>query len=212
MKLLVILFFTALLSYSTYSFFRKSKKLALVLSISIVVFILGFTAIAMARAHADPSDGWCGRSHSTTSYPPEKLVTAMDFFEQANYEYDKGDCNKAIENYSKSIKLNPKYSQSYNNRGYTYMRLREFDKALPDFNRALELKPNYYNALKNRADTYIYLKDYKKAEIDFEKAIEIGGSNNLCGDLFTVKFEGTGFWNQLFKFPKFMIECSKKDN
>lgn len=178
------------------------------LSISIAVFILGFTAIAIARGHNQP-DGWCGRSHPTTSYPPEKLITAMDFFEQGNYEYDLGKCDKAIESYSKSIKINPKYAQSYNNRGYTYLRLRDFDKSLPEFNKALELKPDYYNALKNRADTYIYLKDYKNAQKDLENAITIGGSNNLCGDLFTVKFYKTGVLNQIINFPKFMIECSR---
>lgn len=209
MKLLIILVFTALLSYSTYSFFRKSKKLALTLSISIVVFVFGLLTIAMIQSSKDNSDGWCGKNHITSSYPPEKLVTAMDFFEQGNYEYDTGDCKKAIESYTKSIKLNPKYSQSYNNRGYTYMRLREFDKALPDFDMALSIKPDYINALRNRADVYSYKKDYQKAIPDYELAISLGGDpKNLCGDLLTAK-HGGGDFSLIFIDPIGVLKCMR---
>lgn len=209
MRLLVILAFTFFVSYFIYMFFRKKKKLGLTLAIIFALSMIIMTASAIHRGQKQP-DGWCGRAHTSTSYPPEKLVTAMDYFEQANYEYDLGNCSTAVDSYTKSIKLNPKYPQSYNNRGYTYMRLRDFDKALPDFDKALELNPNYFNALKNRADTYSYFKDYEKARVDYETAIKLGGSNNLCGDLFTAKYEGTGFFNQLFHFPKFMIECSRR--
>lgn len=209
MKLLVILTFTFFVSYFIYLFFRKKKKLGLTLAIIFALSMVIMTASAIHRGQKQP-DGWCGRPHQTISYPPEKQVTAMDFFELGNYEYDLGNCEKAIEAYSKSIKLNPKYAQSYNNRGYTYMRLREFDEALLDLTIALGIKPDYVNALRNRADVYSYKKDYEMARKDYETAIKFGGSNNLCGDLFTAKFEGTGFFNQLFNFPKFMIECGRR--
>src|SRR5688500_18287199 len=153
MRFLVVLVFTSLLSYSTYSFFRKKKKLALTLSISVAVFVFGLATIVMANAQksAKSHDGWCNEIHSTNSYPPQTWSSAMDYFEAGNYRYDIGHCDWAIGEYTKSISLDPTYAQAYNNRGYTYMRLRDFEKALPDLNMAISLNPDYLNALKNRA-------------------------------------------------------------
>lgn len=155
-------------------------------------------------------DGWCGRPHSTNSYPPEKKVTSLDYFELGNYEYDRGNCVEAIDAYNMTIKLNPNYPQGYNNRGYTYMRMREFEKALVDLNMAIKLRPDYVNALRNRADVYSNLEDYEKARVDYEQAIDLGGSRDLCGDLFTAKYEKTGLLNKLLQFPRHMIECGRR--
>lgn len=186
----------------------KLKKNKVFLPVLLVCVLLFSLIVIRTNSPKENFDGWCSRPHQTNSYPPEKQISSMDFFELGNYQYDTGDCQKAIESYTKSIKLNPKYAQSHNNRGYTYMRLREFDKALPDLNMALTLNPNYVNALRNRADVYNHTEDYSNAINDYERAIILGGSENLCGDLFTLK-HGKEIFGGLFSFPKFMIECSK---
>jgi len=45
----------------------------------------------------------------------------------------------ALDNYNNAIKLNPKYTEAYMERGAYYMTFQQFDKALPDLKKAKEL-------------------------------------------------------------------------
>jgi len=119
----------------------------------------------------------------------------MDYFEQGNYDYDTGNCEKAIVAYTKSIELNPEYSQAYNNRAYTYMRMREYKPALADLEKALKLKPDYIQALMNRADIHNYYYDINRqsAIVDYKKARSLGATQketSVCGHLFLAEHNG----------------------
>lgn len=81
--------------------------------------------------------------------------------------------DKAIADYSQAIKLNPKYTVAYYNRGYTYYNKGEFDKAIADFNQAIELDIKYTIAYNNRGDVYNNKKEYDKAIADFNNAIKL---------------------------------------
>lgn len=204
MRLLLVLGTAALLSFLTFRIFKRARLLAFIIAGFAALF--SFVILTAWVTPNNSNDGWCGRYHGSNSHPPQILATSMDYFELANYEYDKGNCREAVEAYTKSIELNPSYAQSYNNRAYTYMRLREFDKALADLNMALTINPNYVNALRNRADVYSKIPDYQKAEADYERAIELGNKNDLCGDLFTARNDGD-FWKSLLNFPIGLIKC-----
>lgn len=203
MKLLISLFLIAIIGYAVYYFLskkttskqkhKKADKKALGITAAVVVVLLGGLTFLMYRAETAP-DIQCGKMHTTPSYPPANLKTAMDYFEQGNYEYDRGNCQKAIVDYTRSIELNPKYPQAYNNRGYTYMRMRDYQAALPDFDKAIALNPKYIQALMNRGDihNYYYQIDRPSAVADYEKVISLGGGQetSVCGHLFLAKHEG----------------------
>jgi tetratricopeptide (TPR) repeat protein len=156
------------------------------------------------------ADLQCSASHSTTNIPPAGLKTAADYFEQGNYDYDTGNCVKAIADYTNSINLDSKNPQVYNNRAYTYMRLRDYKSALPDLDRAITLNPNYINALINRGDihNYYYEIDRKAAIADYQKVIALGGTRgtSVCGHLFLAKHNG---WNlgTVFGLPSAYFQC-----
>lgn len=133
----------------------------------------------------------------------------MDYFLQGDYDYDTGNCTKAITDYTTSIKLNPNYPQAYNNRAYTYMRLRNYKNALPDLDKAISLNPNYIQSLMNRGDIHnYYLVDRKSAIADYEKVIALGGTNgtSVCGHLFLAQHNG---WNlgTLIGLPLAYFRC-----
>lgn len=205
MRLLLVLAIVALMSGTAFWFFRKARLIATILAlfVALFAFILGG---AITAPRGESNDGWCGRYHGSNSYPPQALITSMDYFEMGNYEFDKGNCAQAVAEYTKSIALNPIYPQSYNNRAYTYMRMRQFENALTDLNMALSINPNYVNALRNRGDVFSRLGDYGKAEADYERAIELGNKKDLCGDLFTSRNNGD-FWKSLLNFPIGLIRC-----
>lgn len=163
---------------------RKMNWIALTVSGFIGLVLLSLVGVVIYFAKTS-TDTWCTTKHYTNAYPPQELISSMDYFEKGNYEYDKGNCDQALADYGKSIELNGNYPQTYNNRAYTYMRMENFDLAIADLDRAIELDPNYLHALRNRADVNGYKLGNKKEAIkDYEKIIELAGpSTDVCAHL-----------------------------
>ncbi len=91
-----------------------------------------------------------------------------------------GKYNKAIENYTKSIKLNPQHAMTYNNRGLAKHALENYKEAIEDYNKAVELDSQdaiFYNSrgVANSAlgECNSALGEYNAAIADFSKAIEL---------------------------------------
>jgi Tfp pilus assembly protein PilF len=181
---------------------KKSKRIASLTASLVVILLVVLLGVTINRGnHA--ADGQCGVYHATESYPPSSTTSAMDYFDLGNYDYDKGDCTKAVEDYAKSIELNPNYPQAYNNRAYTYLRLRNYDAALADLNKAIALNPNYIQALVNRGDIYNnFIVDKDKAIIDYQKVISLGGTKgtSVCSKLLDA--QSNGVWDRFFKIPQ----------
>ncbi len=205
MKLLVLLLFIAIIATCVYFYlsqkmngnkkYKKRNRKPLIITALVVVVLLGFLVFGMYSS-ANAPDTQCTTIHMVKSNPPTSLKSAMDYFMQGNYDYDKGNCNKAIIDYTTSIQLNPNFPEAYNNRAYTYMRMRDYKDALLDLNTALRLKPDYIQALMNRGDihNYYYQIDRQSTIADYKKVISLGGiqSTSVCGHLFLAEHNG---WN-----------------
>ena len=74
------------------------------------------------------------------------------FFNLKNYE-------KAIDQWEKAIKIDPKFVDGLNNLGNAFLRINKFDEAINYLNRALNLRPNFF-------ETY-----YTLSEIFFQKGM-----------------------------------------
>jgi tetratricopeptide (TPR) repeat protein len=201
---LISLFLIAIIAYGVYWFSskivnidKKQKKhnhTPLFFTAFVVAILLGFLGFIIYRSATAP-DVQCGETHAAASKLPANLKSAMNYFEQGNYDYDIGDCNRAIADYTTSIKLDPTNPQIYNNRAYTYMRMRNYKLALADLDTALKLKPDYIQALMNRADihSYYYDIDRQNAVIDYKKAKSLGATQkktSVCGHLFLAEHNG----------------------
>jgi len=75
------------------------------------------------------------------------------------------DYDKAIKNFSKSINLNPKYPESFNNRGIAYAEIQSYILAIKDYDEAIKLNKNYFSPHLNKG---IALKNSQK----FNQAID----------------------------------------
>ena len=73
--------------------------------------------------------------------------------------------DSAIKNFTKSIDLNPKYPENFNNRGIAYAEIQSYGLAIKDYNEAISLNKNYFSAHLNKA---ILLKNSQK----FNEAID----------------------------------------
>ena len=187
---------------------KKTSRKIIGISVFVALALLGFLAFAMYQSAIAP-DTQCSNNHVTTTRPPEILITAQDYFNFGNYDYDIGNCPLAIIQYSKAISIDSTYVQAYNNRAYTYMRMRQYDKALSDLNTAIVLKPEYIQALMNRGDihNYYYNIDRSDAMIDYQKVISLGGEKNtsVCGHLFLARHNGWNIWT-ILSLPEVFID------
>lgn len=193
MKILFLLFVILGASFGIYLLqihIKKINRKAFSVSAGFAGVLILLLAV-LAFAGSKRPDGWCGVYRESKTYPPMEVVSAMDYFELGNYQYDTGDCDSAVKSYSKSIELNGNYPQSLNNRAFTLMRMQRYQEALDDLDAALVLNPNYINALMNRGDirNYYFNIDKQVAIADYEKIISFAGARgtSVCGHLFMAR-------------------------
>jgi tetratricopeptide (TPR) repeat protein len=66
---------------------------------------------------------------------------------------------------------------AFNNRGFAYYELGEYDNAIQDESQAIVLKPGYIQALLTRAGSYYMLDNYSKAIQDYNQVLAQDSTN-----------------------------------
>jgi len=89
--------------------------------------------------------------------------------------------NRALaeEDYQKSLLINPRQPETYNNLGALYLDSKRYDDAIFNFTQALSYRPNYFMALMNRGIAYSRIGRMSNALTDFEKAEKVNSSEPL---------------------------------
>jgi SpoVK/Ycf46/Vps4 family AAA+-type ATPase len=100
-----------------------------------------------------------------------QIADAMSYYQIANDFFEKGDYEKAIENYNMAILLNPVFSEAYFNRALCYYQLKNYDKSIADYSKAAELDPKNPNIYNNKGDAFYRKQDYASAIKDYDKAV-----------------------------------------
>jgi tetratricopeptide (TPR) repeat protein len=94
----------------------------------------------------------------------------------------KRDYEKAIEDMSKIIEIEPNSYTSYVERGETFYKQQQYDRAIKDYTRAIELiekqaknkqKEELTNILIKRGNAYRFNNQLEEAIADFSRAIEL---------------------------------------
>jgi tetratricopeptide (TPR) repeat protein len=86
---------------------------------------------------------------------------------------EKGDHDRAVQDFDQAIYLNPKDEIPYYDRGYSYKKKGNYDRAIQDFTQALHLNPNFERAYYDRGNVYIDKDDYDRAIQEFDQAIRL---------------------------------------
>lgn len=82
--------------------------------------------------------------------------------------------DKATADYNQAIKLNPKYSLAYNNRGRVRQKRDDLAGAMADFNQAIKLNPKNAMAYRDRGNAKRKKGDLDGAIADYDRAIKLG--------------------------------------
>ncbi len=80
--------------------------------------------------------------------------------------------NVSLENYERAIKIDPRDSDAYFNRGFEYFKMGSYEEAIKDFNRVESLEPENILPVLYRGKSKIKIKDMRGAIRDFSRVIE----------------------------------------
>ncbi|MEE4196918.1 MAG: tetratricopeptide repeat protein [Bacteroidales bacterium] len=85
--------------------------------------------------------------------------------------------DQALEDYSKTIQINPENPNTYLYRGALYYENQDYNEAMDDFSKVIRIDPQNPFAFYNRGMIYLKLQEEDKACEDFHKACELGNTN-----------------------------------
>jgi tetratricopeptide (TPR) repeat protein len=85
----------------------------------------------------------------------------------------KGDLERASRDFSEAIRIDPKYPESYSERGQVLFRLGETERAIADYSAAIARDPQHGIAFRARGMAYLYLGKTDPALADLSKAIDL---------------------------------------
>ena len=98
---------------------------------------------------------------------------AGDFYIQGMEKLNKGDYQRAIQDFNQAIQINPNYDDAYLSRGVTRRNLGDNQGASADYDQALRIAPNFAEVYVNRGVTRAELGDKQGAIADYNQALQI---------------------------------------
>ena len=88
-----------------------------------------------------------------------------------------GDHQKAFDDYSRAIALDPSYPLAYFNRGNLWSTGGGDERAIGDYGSAIDLDPQYAGAYNNRGAAWQRLGDYELAIEDYNHSVDLAPAN-----------------------------------
>jgi len=96
---------------------------------------------------------------------------SSDLGEKGVTAFKQGDYDKAIDDFSRAVRLNTNYVGAYYFRGLAYMAKSQYDNSISDFSRALALNTNYADAYYFRGLCYMNEKQYNRSLADLSQSL-----------------------------------------
>jgi len=128
--------------------------------------------------------------------PPVSMAIALQ--NRATAYLDKGERDRAIQDYDRAIQLNPRYSNAFNGRGVAYQDKGDNEHALQDYSEAIRLDPMNANAFNGRCWLRAAVGQLESALADCNESLKLrpGNSNTLDSRGFV--YLRLGRWDEAF--------------
>ncbi|CAG1064630.1 hypothetical protein BAC1_00192 [uncultured bacterium] len=93
---------------------------------------------------------------------------------------EKGDYSRAIEYFTTTVAMEPRFIKAYINRGFSFSATGEPGRAIKDFSKVLELDPGYVKAYLNRGFLYLQSGENGLALKDLSEAVRLEKNNGFA--------------------------------
>jgi tetratricopeptide (TPR) repeat protein len=136
---------------------------------------------------------------------------AVAHYNRGSVYRDRSDYDRAIEDYTAAIRLDPRYAAPHNGRGIAYRYKGDPDRALVDLEAAIRLKadnPSYHH---NRANVYLDLAQYDRAIADYGNAIRLNPKFSLAFSQRAAAFRRKGDYERSIADYDKAIELNPKN-
>lgn len=109
---------------------------------------------------------------------------AGNYFGRGMSYYVIQDSDRAIADFTQTIRLDPNFTDAYKYRGVVYYYYKkDYERAIADLTQALKLNPNSAESYNWRGWAYLEKKDYNRAIADYTQAIKLDPNSEspYCG-------------------------------
>ncbi len=105
------------------------------------------------------------------------------YYDRGLFNQDNGELNKAIEDYTAILVIDPNYKDAHYNLGYIHLvYLKVYDQAIKHFTDAIRCDPYFVPAYYNRGLCYEYLGNGAAAAADYKQALTLLPTYKLAID------------------------------
>jgi tetratricopeptide (TPR) repeat protein len=108
------------------------------------------------------------------------LTEAAKYLDEGTALYYKGDYEKALQAYEKTIELDPDYAGAWYNKGVSLVKLDRHKESLKAFEKVLELDPDNAGAWYNKGVSLVNLGRYKESLKALEKALKLSPESTVA--------------------------------
>ena len=134
-----------------------STILALMMLTFVAAFLIFIHSSAMAAGSSSSS-----RSRSDSLY--DKRQKANIYFKKGLAYQERGQYEKAANQYIKALKTDKGYAEAYSNLGFCYRKQGQFDRAISAYKRAIYIKPTLAEAHEYIGEAYAEMRKFDLAE------------------------------------------------
>lgn len=149
-------------------------------AVLVLVFVPGMHAWAQwsddAQRCRTISDSDQALAYCTAAIESGRLSTAnlaVTFNNRGDAYHQKGNYDRAIQDYDQAIRLNPGFALALNNRGLAYEDKGNYDRAIQDYDQAIRLNPSLVAAFNNRGMVKRMKGDTAGGDADIAKAKQL---------------------------------------
>ena len=168
-----------LIAYFLYELIRRMPSLKTPVIALLLIVSAGFSYLCYERTYAW-HDSETLLSDAIEKYPMRALLSYKWL---GNYYLDKGDMDKALENYGVLATLHAADAKVYDRVGVIYTLKKDYKKALDAFTSSLEVQNNVYRTYLDRSILYSITGDSMSAIKDFAIAYQLNpNSEKILAD------------------------------
>ena len=158
--------------------------------------------IALSIATYNRNMFWTDRLIFWTDVAAKAPRTQQSYINLGAVYFDRGEYEKAIDNYGKAIQLNPGDPKAYTNMAGSLAMLGRLDEAEEACLKSIELAPGSHEGYLNLGTVFFKRKDYESALINFQKALSIKPAEVTTIKNMAVVFEETGRIDEAIEWYK----------